>query len=368
LAALTLLAGAIFLPSASVGQSADPTGRTPGQSGGPGDDPLIVGTKEAAPFSYRDEDGEWQGISIELWARVAESIGVRYEFREVEMEELIEGVRDGRLDAAAAAITVTAEREQVLDFSHPYFASGLGIAVALDSSGGWLSLAEALFSVAFLEAVAALILVLLVAGGLVWMFERRRNAEEFGGKAHQGIASAFWWSAVTMTTVGYGDKAPKTVGGRIVALIWMFVSLVIVSSLIAGISSALTVNRLEGTVSGPEDLPGRAIATVPGTTSEKYLRDHRIPFRSHATAAETLAALAAGEVDAVVYDRPILRYLINRSYRGRLDVLPHILERELYAIALSPDNPRREAINRAILKIVDSDAWADLVDRRLGKE
>ncbi|MGO2102628.1 MAG: ion channel [Psychroflexus halocasei] len=44
-----------------------------------------------------------------------------------------------------------------------------------------------------------------------------------------------------MTTVGYGDKSPLSLGGRIVGLIWMFMAVIILSSLTAGIASALTV-------------------------------------------------------------------------------------------------------------------------------
>ena len=219
----------------------------------------------------------------------------------------------------------------------------MGIAIALDRSGGWLGLAEAFFSPAFFKAVTALIVVLLAAGVLVWLFERRRNPEEFGGKVHEGIAHAFWWSAVTMTTVGYGDKAPKTVGGRIVALVWMFVSLVIVSSFIAGISSALTdqsagrsrcrVRRIcRGAPSRPS--PARRARRISGIIV--------IPYRiSCETVADALAALAAGEVDAVVYDRPILRYLIAESYQGRLEVYCRTFWRGSSTLSpCHPDNPR----------------------------
>lgn len=42
---------------------------------------LIVGTVETAPFIVK-QDGEWTGISMELWKRVAREIGVEYEVRE----------------------------------------------------------------------------------------------------------------------------------------------------------------------------------------------------------------------------------------------------------------------------------------------
>ena len=44
--------------------------------------PLRIGTKEAAPFSFRGPDGEWAGVSIDLWRLVAADLGLEYEFRE----------------------------------------------------------------------------------------------------------------------------------------------------------------------------------------------------------------------------------------------------------------------------------------------
>lgn len=53
---------------------------------------------------------------------------------------------------------------------------------------------------------------------------------------------------VTMTTVGYGVKAPRTPGGRIVALIWMFANIFLVTVSTAAITSSLTVGELSGKV------------------------------------------------------------------------------------------------------------------------
>jgi len=41
-------------------------------------DQLIVGTKIAPPFSMKDTNGEWEGISIELWKRIAEELNLKY--------------------------------------------------------------------------------------------------------------------------------------------------------------------------------------------------------------------------------------------------------------------------------------------------
>ena len=46
--------------------------------------------------------------------------------------------------------------------------------------------------------------VLFGVGTLIWILERRKNPEHFSPIPVKGLGSAFWWSAVTMTTVGYG--------------------------------------------------------------------------------------------------------------------------------------------------------------------
>ena len=66
---------------------------------------LIIGTKDAPPFSMKTEDGKWTGISIELWRQIAQDLNLSYEYRETDIQGLIEGVRDGSLDAAVAAMT-----------------------------------------------------------------------------------------------------------------------------------------------------------------------------------------------------------------------------------------------------------------------
>ena len=54
---------------------------------------IVVGTKEAAPFAMKGPDGQWTGISIDLWRRIAEQKAIRYRFHEEEtVPELIDAV------------------------------------------------------------------------------------------------------------------------------------------------------------------------------------------------------------------------------------------------------------------------------------
>ncbi len=328
---------------------------------------LVVGTKEAPPFAIKDAEGKWSGISIELWRAIAGELNYSYELRELDLGKLLGEVKEGKLDAVVAALTITPEREKDFDFTHPFYTTGLGIAVAPSSSRGFFSLVRGVFSWQVLQVVGLLVLVLFVLGFLVWIFERKQNPGQFGGRPSSGIFSGFWWAAVTMTTVGYGDKAPVTVGGRILGLVWMFVGIVAISTFIAAVTSALTVNQLASPIRGPEDLPAVRVAAVQDSTAQSYLRQRGVGHRAYKSPLEALRALARGSIDAVVYDEPILRYLILTKLQGSLSVLANTFEEQKYGIALPAGSELREPVNRVLLAETNAPAWRELLIRYLGK-
>lgn len=327
---------------------------------------LKVGTKVAPPFVLKQERGELSGISVELWRRIAEDAGIEYTFQESALDSLIGDLESGKLDASVAAITVNAQREGRIDFSHPFYTTGLAIAVP--SRQDRLTAAiSGFFSWEFFAALSGLCLLLFAVGALLWLFERKRNADMFGGKPSQGLGSSFWWAAVTMTTVGYGDKAPVTLGGRIVGFIWMFAAIIIISSFTAAIATSLTVSQLETEVQGLDDLPDVRVATLPDSATALFLEKQDIDFDNVASVNEALSLLKKGKLDAFVYDKPIMQYYIKRDFDGDIEVLPDIIERQDYAIALPENSPLRERINTSLLRVIESDEWEQVLSDYLGR-
>ncbi|TCD46961.1 transporter substrate-binding domain-containing protein [Chlorobium sp. N1] len=330
-------------------------------------DELRVATKQTPPFAMLNAEGEWEGLSVELVRSIAEKEGRKAVFVPMGLEEMLRAVSDGKVDMAAAALTMTAEREMMLDFSHPYFRSGLAIAVR-DTREGWDRAIQRLFSPAFLRVLGGLSLLLLLSGLLVWFFERRKNPEHFGGTPAEGIGSGFWWAAVTMTTVGYGDKAPKTAPGRLVGLVWMFMSLIVVSGFTAAITTTLTVGSLGGGIEKVDDLYGKRVGTIRASTSSSFLEELSIRGEYFQTVGEALQALERGKIDAVVYDEPVLRYLITTGAAHGVRVVDRSFRTSYYALALPPGSPETEQVNRDLLEVVGSDAWKEIRFRYLHDE
>lgn len=330
---------------------------------------ITIGTKQAPPFVIKGEDGNWEGICFDLWNQISADLQIDYKVKEYDLEHLLTAVENKEIDAAISPLTITSQRESLLDFSQPYFITGLSVAVKTKEEFNVFTFIKSLFSVQFLEVVLLLCVILFVVGLLVWLFERKKNEEQFGGKAAHGLASGFWWAAVTMTTVGYGDKAPSTFGGRIIGFIWMFAAIIIISSITAGIASALTVNRLDTGIKSINDLYNHRVATVEASSSINFLKEKDIRFRTYKTAEEAVKQLYKGNIDAVVYDEPILKWLIHsNNYSDELRVLPQKLEPVYYGFALPSDSKLREKINVELLNIINQQDWQDLLETYLGEE
>jgi polar amino acid transport system substrate-binding protein len=327
---------------------------------------LTVGVKVAPPFVIEDH-GHYSGLAIDLWQEVAADHGWKYSYQNYDLDGLLDAVSEGKVDVGVGAITATAAREKRMDFSHLLTSSGLGIAVRNDQTAGWLAVVQALFSTAFLRVIGTLSLLLLLIGLLMWMFERKHNPEQFGGTRGQGIFSGFWWAMVTMTTVGYGDTAPRTVPGRLVGMVWMLTALIIVSFFTASITSALTVGQLSQRVRNADDLGSMRVASLADSTSATWLTGRGIDYRHAQNIDQALGELAAGRTDAVVYDIPLMRYEIRRHYRDQLQVLPLVLVRQDYAFALPSGSPLREQIDTSLLRRINAPDWPQRVNKAFGK-
>ena len=317
---------------------------------------LRVLVKPIPPFVIENTDGSLSGFSIDLWQMVEKQLGVQSDMTVLpNVTELLQAIETGKGDVAVAAVTITADREQRMDFSHPFFRSGLQILVPSDDMGmvaKALSVIKGMFSSqSFRFALLALAILVLGTAHIMWLVERRKNPEFTRGYP-MGLWDGVYWTMVTISTVGYGDKTPKSHPGKVIALVLIVFGYVAFAWFTATISSAMTVSRLEGEIRGPEDLGGKRVATVSGSTSEAYLQHlPAVQIRAVETIDQAYQALEAGQVAAVVYDFPVLSHYANGEGQDKVRLTGPVFQREPYGIVFPEGSKWRERVNQALLQL-----------------
>jgi ABC-type amino acid transport substrate-binding protein len=343
----------LFCPATSFSQNEDKTPRV-----------LQVGVIAAPPLYMKTADGRWEGFSVELWQDVAQYLNVPFEFQEFSSLENQLGALEKREIDIFPSLPVGERFESIMDFSQSYLKSGLSIAVPAEGTEyRWLRVFEGIFSKNILKAIGLLVFLSMVAGIFVWLFERRKNDEMFGDGTVGGIGHGIWWAIVTMTTVGYGDKAPKTAGGRIVALIWMLFSIIFIASFTANITTSLTINEIRGKVHGLNDLYDAKVGSVSQSEGFDFLTKQGIAVIPFEGIQDGLAAVASRKIDAFVLNEQVLKYQTKKEFPGRVQVLAGIYDEYFVSIALPQNSSLRKPINKALLKLMKTKNWTEMCNR-----
>lgn len=328
-------------------------------------DTLNIGYYQSPPFVYSNADGKLSGISIWLWEAITEDLNIPFQMTYIPLPEVLDKLEDGTIDMCLNPLTVTSDRIKQVKFSYPFYVSNSS--AALKQVSGFkkgIIFIRSFFSINFFSAVFALFLIILVFGILVWIFERKRNSDEFSPEPH-GIMSGIWWSAVTMTTVGYGDKSPQTFWGRTIALIWMFTAVIILSSFTASIASSLTVNHLQWDKNSVLDFKDTPVGVIDGSATESWMRKRFFTkIKTFETIPEGLEAIKKNKIRAFMHDEPILRFHLKKTeHIDDLEVISAKFNLQFYSFGFSDklnENTRDEII-LALSQISESSDWEMLL-------
>jgi polar amino acid transport system substrate-binding protein len=325
---------------------------------------LLVGVVAAPPVYMKAPDNRWVGFGVEIWQAVAKDMGLAFEFREFNtLKSMLTALEKNGIDAIPA-MAVQDRLEPFIDFSQSYLKSGLSIAVPTEGTEDrWMNVAKSVFSLQILKAIALMFLMSLLIGMIVWSFEKRRNSEMFGNGNIKGIGNGIWWAMVTMTTVGYGDKSPKTLGGRIFAIVWMIFSIVFIAAFTATITTQLTLTELRGKVHGFNDLYHARVGCISGSDGCNFLVKKGVAVIPFESIMKGLAAVANRKIDAFVQNEKILQYLIKTEFPGQLQAVGGTFDEYFVSIALKRDSPLRKPINQVLLRFMKTDDWTQLLNR-----
>jgi polar amino acid transport system substrate-binding protein len=320
----------------------------------PAAETMRIATRVVPPLVV-DDKGKLTGFSIELWDAIARRLDLKTAYQiEPDVASLLAAVKEGRADAGIAAISITAERDKLYDFSQPMLAAGLQILVRGEGAGAgnspWRDLLRLIFSRSMLGWILMGVLFALIPAHILWYLERQHPSGLLPSKEYfPGIFQALWWSIGTLLT--QSEAMPRQWLARLCAIFWMFTGLVFVAYYTAQLTATLTVQQIKGTINGPEDLPGKRVATLKGSTSAAFLKQNRALTTEVEQIDNAYAALLTKKVDAVVFDAPVLQHYAAHDGKGRVQAAGSIFRREDYGIAFPLGSPLRKRVDGALLAL-----------------
>lgn len=96
------------------------------------DEYTVVSDTSFVPFEFK-EDGVYVGFDIDLINAIADEVGFKVNLETTNFDGIIPGLQTGSFDIALAGISITEERAEKIDYSEPYYKSGLRIGVPIDN-------------------------------------------------------------------------------------------------------------------------------------------------------------------------------------------------------------------------------------------
>ncbi|MDM0073243.1 transporter substrate-binding domain-containing protein [Variovorax sp. J2P1-59] len=324
--------------------------------------PLRVVTGPLAPFVFKQGD-QYTGFSIDLWNELARRMRVDFVWVDAgSRADQLDSVPRGDADVAISAIVMTPERERIADFSQSYFDSGLQIMVRAEEESPILAMLAAIPWKSMGKLFGVAMVLVFIWANVLWFIERRRGGNSRKGYAVE-IGNQMWNTLLIIATGEHGERSdPGALRRIVIACVWLM-GIVLITQLTATVTSSQTVQRLRSTIAGPGDLPGKTVATVPGTVAAEYLASMHLPVVEVADAAAGIELLMHGKVQALVFDAPTLQYWAARSGKHSLQVVGPLFRPEKYGIVVALGSPLRKRINEALLEVYQDGTYEQIHER-----
>ncbi|XP_011691570.1 PREDICTED: glutamate receptor ionotropic, kainate 2-like [Wasmannia auropunctata] len=355
---------------------------------------FIVTTLLSAPYCMRKDSSEkltgnaqFEGYSIDLIYEISRLLGFNYTFRLVpdgrygsynaqtkEWDGMIKELLEQKADLAIGDLTITYDREQVVDFTTPFMPLGISILYRkpikqppnLFSFLSPLSLDVWIYMATAYLGVSVLLFILARFSPYEWENPHPCNGQSEVLENEFTLLNSLWFTIGSLMQQG-SDIAPKAVSTRMVAGMWWFFTLIMISSYTANLAAFLTVERMDSPIESAEDLAKQTkikYGALKGGSTAAFFKDSNFSTYQRMwsfmdSAKPSVFTGSNGEgVDRVItgkgsyaflMESTSIEYVIER--KCDLTQVGGLLDSKGYGIAMPPNSPYRTAISEAILKL-----------------
>ncbi|MCX6713518.1 MAG: transporter substrate-binding domain-containing protein [Candidatus Vogelbacteria bacterium] len=329
---------------------------------------LRIAIAPITPFVFKDK-GNYTGFEIELWEMIAKKIGRTFNYQEYSFPDLIPLIVNKKTDVAFSAVTIREEREKLVDFSFSTFDSGLRIMVTKNRSRiNFIDTAKNFLARGYrsiLKPLLVLALIVFLFGNILWLAEKGSGAFSTD---YTGVVQATWLSlsvalgSPTILTI----YAPNSWLGVIILQIVQLFKLAVLGLIIGQLAAFFTAQKIIRHIKGPQDLNGKTVATLKNATSEKTLRTFGAKVVTVNQIELAYEKLRKNQVEAVVFDAPILDYYAKNQGAEWAKVVGETFDQQKYGLMIQPNSKLREEINQAILTLREAGQYEELRKKWFG--
>ena len=328
---------------------------------------VTVGVYTSPPFVTATGDG-FGGIAIELWEHVAARLGLATTFREfTTIRDLIAAAEHGDIDVAVTNLSITQSRALRIDFTQPWFDSGLRIMVSERPGAGFWDVIEGLEASGFVRTYVIIALLVMLATAILTLVDRRYDPA-FPRRWRDGVAESFF-SVMSVAT----GKLPPTRNrfgwiGRLWQGLWLMCGVAVVAFVTSSITTVMTTISLTSQIKDLSDLDGRAVGAFTGSLSEDFARQLGLDLRTYPHVEEAVAALQDRSIVAIIADAPVLEYFAHTNPQLPLDVTGNLFRPDKYGFGLAPNSPLTDPVTIEILGAKESGYLESLRSRYFGND
>ncbi|XP_017787966.1 PREDICTED: glutamate receptor ionotropic, kainate 2-like isoform X3 [Habropoda laboriosa] len=357
--------------------------------------PYIMEVTDSATRGIAIEQTRYEGFCIDLIEEIAKLLNFKYEFELVpdgnygtynketkQWNGLIRRLLDRDADLAICDLTITYERESAVDFTMPFMNLGISILSRKPEEKE-----PDLFS--FLSPLSTDVWIYMATAFLavsIMLFLQARMAPEEWDNPHPcnpdpeelennfNLSNSMWLTVGSIMQQG-SDILPKAPSIRMVAGMWWFFTLIMVSSYTANLAAFLTVDKMDNPIKGVEDLAKQTkikYGAVLGGSTSAFFRDSNYSTyqRMWATMMETRPSVFTKTNDegvervlkkrdyAFLMESTTIEYRMERNCD--LDKVGGLIDNKGYGIALPRNSPYRTPISGAILMLQEKGVLQDL--------
>ncbi|XP_055382987.1 glutamate receptor ionotropic, kainate 2 [Condylostylus longicornis] len=351
---------------------------------------LIVTTILSDPYCMRKESSEtltgndqFEGYVVDLIHEISKALGFNYKIQLVpdnayggfnretgEWNGMIRELLEQRADLAIADLTITFQREQAVDFTMPFMNLGVSVLyrkpvkqppnlfsflspLSLDV---WIYMATAYLGVS--------VLLFILARFTPYEWPAYSNGEKV--ESQFTLLNCMWFAIGSLMQQGC-DFLPKALSTRMVAGMWWFFTLIMISSYTANLAAFLTVERMDSPIESAEDLAKQTrikYGALKGGSTAAFFRESKIstyqrmwsfmesarPSVFTSSNYEGVERVIKGKgTYAFLMESTSIEYVTERNCD--LTQVGNMLDTKGYGIATPPNSPYRTAINGVILKL-----------------